>query len=118
MGFAEQQWLDQLSPDIDCNQLEYRDYNETLQELSKTLKEDENCDLLIAINHMRLPEDEDMAAKNKAPDVVDMIFGGHDHCYARKLDQDTGVFIQKSGTDFECFTNLTVLFGVEQSDYD
>jgi 5'-nucleotidase len=67
---------------------------------------------------MRLPEDEDMAAKNKAPDVVDMIFGGHDHCYARKLNQETGVFIQKSGTDFECFTNLTVLFGVDQSDHD
>ena len=50
--------------------------------------------------------------------MVDMIFGGHDHTYHRTLNQDTGVFIQKSGTDFECFTNLTVLFGVEQSDYD
>ena len=30
MGFTEQQWLDQLSPDIDCDKLEYKDYNETL----------------------------------------------------------------------------------------
>lgn len=59
-----------------------------------------------------------MAAKNSAPDVVDFIFGGHDHSYYRSLNKDTGVFIQKSGTDFECFTNLTVLFGVEETDYN
>lgn len=116
MGFAEQQWLDQLIPEIDCNLLEYRDYNEVLQEYSKVLKEEHNCDLIVAINHMRVPEDEDMAAKNKCPEL-DMIFGGHDHSYYRKLNEDTGVFIQKSGTDFECFTNLTVLFGVEEDAY-
>lgn len=116
-GFAEEQWLDQLTPDIDCNLLEYKDYNEVLQETSKILKEDHNCDLIIAINHMRVPEDEDMAEKNASPEVLDMIFGGHDHSYYRKLNESTGVFIQKSGTDFECFTNLTVLFGVEEDDY-
>lgn len=66
---------------------------------------------------MRVPEDEDMASKNSSPAVLDMIFGGHDHSYYRKLNQETGVYIQKSGTDFECFTNLTVLFGVEETDY-
>lgn len=43
-----------------------------------------------------------------------MIFGGHDHIYISYLNHHTDVYIQKSGTDFECFTNLTVLFGVNQ----
>ena len=67
MGFAEEQWLDQLSPEIDCNLLEYRDYNQVLVETSKVLKEEHGCDLIVAINHMRVPEDEDMADKNQAP---------------------------------------------------
>ncbi len=66
---------------------------------------------------MKVPEDEKMAAANSCPEDLDMIFGGHDHTYHVSLNQDTGVFIQKSGTDFECFTNLTVLFGVEESDF-
>ena len=65
---------------------------------------------------MRLPNDEKMAQSNNS-DVVDLIFGGHDHCYEISLNHDTNVFITKSGTDFECFTNLTVLDGVEKNDY-
>ena len=42
---------------------------------------------------MRVPEDEDMAEKNKSPEILDMIFGGHDHSYYRKLNENTGVFI-------------------------
>ena len=56
-----------------------------------------------------------MARDNPAPDVVDMIFGGHDHAYHRELLNN--VFIQKSGSDFEEFTNLIVLFGVEEEGY-
>ena len=56
-----------------------------------------------------------MARDNPAPDVVDMIFGGHDHAYHRELLNN--VFIQKSGSDFEEFTNLIVLFGVKEKDY-
>jgi hypothetical protein len=33
------------------------------------------------------------------------------------LNQDTDIHITKSGTDFECFTNQVVLFGVEKDDY-
>lgn len=82
-GFAEKQWLDQMSHEIDINQLEYQDYNQVLQEISSTLKEKEGCDLVVAINHMRVPEDVDMAQKNKGSEVLDFIFGGHDHSYFR-----------------------------------
>lgn len=68
------------------------------------LKTDHQCDLVIAINHMRVPEDQNMAATNDS-EIVDMIFGGHDHTYLIELNQETDVHITKSGTDFECFTN-------------
>ena len=57
-----------------------------------------------------------MAASNDN-EIVDMIFGGHDHMYHIELNQNTGVHITKSGTDFECFTNLTTLFGVEEDQF-
>lgn len=49
---------------------------------------------------------------------MDLLLGGHDHCYVRMLNPSTNVFIQKSSTDFECFTNLIILFGVIQEDYE
>ena len=58
-----------------------------------------------------------MASKNKS-DHVDMIFGGHDHCYHRELNASTNVFLQKSGTDFECFTNLIMLTGVNEDEFE
>ena len=64
---------------------------------------------------MRKNEDMDMASKNTS-EIVDFIFGGHDHCYFTDLNQETNVFVLKSGTDFECFSNLTVLFDVENDD--
>ena len=66
------------------------------------------------MNHMRIPDDQLMASRNKAPDVVDFIFGGHDHNYWSFLCQDTGVMALKSGCDFEQFSNITFLFGVEK----
>ena len=79
------------------------------------MKEEEKCDLIIALNHMRIPDDKAMANQNDTK-IVDMIFGGHDHCYFTELDLETGVFIQKSGTDFETFGNITALFGVKPED--
>ena len=114
LGFAEKPWLDCLSPEIDVDKLTYIDYNESLREHSKKLR-DQGCDLVIALNHMRLPEDLCMAQENDHT-VVDIAFGGHDHGYHRSLNEKTSVFVQKSGTDFECLTNLTVLFGVEKED--
>ena len=60
LGFAERPWLDCLSPEIDVSRVEYIDYNESLKEWSAKLRE-QGCDFVIAINHMRLPEDQCMA---------------------------------------------------------
>lgn len=61
---------------------------------------------------MRKPEDDDMSNKNRCPEVVDLILGGHDHSYVAQLNQLTNVYILKSGCDFETFSNFTILFGV------
>ena len=71
------------------------------------LKEDHKCDLIVALNHMRVPDDINMATTNNT-DVLDLIFGGHDHHYLETLKQETGVYIVKSGTDFEVFTKLFI----------
>lgn len=56
LGFADESWLDCLSPEIQVEDIDYVDYNESLRQHSKALK-DAGCDFIVAINHMRLPED-------------------------------------------------------------
>ena len=114
-GFAEEAWTEQLMPEIECDKLQYVDYHETLKKYSKIMKEEHKCDLVVALNHMRVPDDRLMGSSH-SHEVVDLIFGGHDHIYVSELNKNTNVFILKSGTDFECFTNLTILFDVEQGD--
>ena len=119
LGFAEPEWIKTMHDDVvDISKMKYLDYNEVLREESAKLKNEEKCDLVFSLNHMRIPDDLIMSETNKAPDVVDIIFGGHDHCYYSDLTSSTGVYIVKSGTDFECFTNFTVLFGVEKDGYE
>jgi len=62
---------------------------------------------------MKVEEDLRMASSNSS-DIVDLILGGHDHIYMSKLDKSTDIFIQKSGSDFKEFSNLTILFDVDE----
>lgn len=66
---------------------------------------------------MRVPDDIKMARECEN-DTLDMIFGGHDHTYFREFCDDTDVFIQKSGTDFEDFSNVITLFDVSEEAYE
>ena len=93
MGFADEDWIGTFNPIIDIDKLKYIDFNDKLRELSKKLKNEEKCDLVFALNHVRAPDDRKMAATNLCPDVLDMIFGGHDHSYLSELNYDTGVYI-------------------------
>lgn len=113
VGFADQSWMDSLGIENDCSKLELLDYNEQLKKHTEFLKDKFGCDLIVSLNHMMQHEDLSMAHQSSE---LDMIFGGHDHFYYTGMCKDTGVFIQKSGTDFESFTNSTVLFGVDSQD--
>jgi len=55
---------------------------------------------------MRAPKDRILA--NQVPGI-DFVLGGHDHSYITEVDQKTGVFVIKSGTDFEEFSDCAIL---------
>jgi len=48
---------------------------ETSRRLTKKLKEEEKCDLVIALTHMRTTNDAKLADESD----VDIILGAHDH---------------------------------------
>ena len=47
---------------------------------------------------------------------IDFILGGHDHIYVAEVCEKTGVFLVKSGTDFEDFSDISAEFGVTPAD--
>lgn len=60
--------------------------------LAWTLRVEERCDFVIAISHMRLTEDLEVAnATTSADTKVDLILGGHDHQVLCRLAGDTNV---------------------------
>ena len=56
---------------------------------------------MIALTHMRMPNDVLLAEKVKE---IDLILGGHDHNYSTRLVNKT--WIIKSGTDFRNLTRI------------
>jgi len=77
------------------------DFVEEGQKLAQELKEVDGVDFVFALTHMRLPNDELLAAK--VPEI-DLILGGHDHTYGVKKVND--ILVVKSGTDFRELTYL------------
>jgi len=71
--------------------------------MANYLKNDLGCDYVIALTHMRLPNDERLAIE--APEI-DLILGGHDHVYEKLFIND--ILTLKSGTDFRNFSVLKV----------
>ena len=43
---------------------------------------------------------------------IDFVLGGHDHIYVAEVNEKSGVFLVKSGTDFEDFSDVKVEFDV------
>ncbi len=98
-----------------CHSLEYRDFVTEGRKVASKLRED-GADLVIALTHMREPNDVKLAAE--APEI-DLVLGGHDHHYvvhhtppasvggADSQDPTAiGTVVVKSGCDFR---NLTLI---------
>ncbi|XP_023223349.1 5'-nucleotidase-like [Centruroides sculpturatus] len=66
----------------------------------------DQVDFVIAITHMRFPNDCHLAEK---VEEIDLILGGHDHVYDIKVVN--GKYIIKSGSDFQKFSKITLTFG-------
>lgn len=74
----------------------------------------QNCDMVIALTHMRCPNDRELA---RAVPEIDLVLGGHDHSYVTEVDERTGVFLIKSGTDFEQFNDFEVFLDVSEEEF-
>ncbi|KMY92833.1 uncharacterized protein Dsimw501_GD10747, isoform A [Drosophila simulans] len=101
IGLVEREWLETL-PTIDPNEVTYIDYVEAGNKLARELR-NEGCDLIIALTHMRTPNDINLAEKCNG---IDIILGGHDH--VREVTEINGKMIVKSGTDFQQFSVITI----------
>ncbi len=100
LGLGEREWLEtinSLPPDII-----YRSASEVARELIPQLRA-EGADVIIALTHMREPNDNKLATQ-LGGDMIDIILGGHDHFYAHSFINGTHVL--RSGADFKQLSYL------------
>lgn len=71
----EKEWLDTLAS-IDPGHVTYTDYVDCGRVLARHLKHVKGCNVVIALTHMRTPNDERLAHQ---VEEIDLILGGHDH---------------------------------------
>uniref|UniRef100_A0A1A9X3Q6 5'-Nucleotidase C-terminal domain-containing protein n=1 Tax=Glossina brevipalpis TaxID=37001 RepID=A0A1A9X3Q6_9MUSC len=102
IGLVEKEWLETL-PMIDPKEVTFIDYVEAGIKLAAELR-NEGCEVIIALTHMRTPNDINLA--ENCPDI-DLILGGHDHVY--EINEVNGIKIIKSGTDFRQFSKITLI---------
>ncbi|KAL8446144.1 hypothetical protein Emag_004830 [Eimeria magna] len=105
IGLVEREWLDTLAC-ICADDVVYVDYVVAANRMCRFLRAKE-CELIIALTHMRAPNDQRLA--ELAPDI-DLILGGHDHDYYG-LQVIGGTPVVKSGTDFFDFTAIAIFPG-------
>ncbi|XP_022237436.1 uncharacterized protein LOC106478186 isoform X1 [Limulus polyphemus] len=104
IGLVEEEWLATLAT-IDPDDVTYTDFVTEGRRLARQLKDKEEVDYVIALTHMRWPNDCRLAEN---VDEIDLILGGHDHDYEVKKVNEK--YVIKSGTDFREFSNLTLTF--------
>lgn len=104
IGLVEREWLATI-PSIDMEQdVVYIDFVAKGRELCNQLLAN-GCDMIIALTHMRAPNDEILASH--VPDIH-LILGGHDHSPHADFVPPHGTLLLKSGTDFREFSVLKV----------
>jgi 5'-nucleotidase len=101
-SLAEKEWIDTLYPIYKeiCTYIPFIDFAETMV---VKLREQEKCDLVIALTHMMKYNDIKLANKVKG---IDLILGGHDHHIVHEMINDT--VLVKSGNDFKNFSIIRV----------
>ncbi|KAK9326134.1 Metallo-dependent phosphatase-like protein [Lipomyces orientalis] len=95
VGLVEKEWLETINSLP--QDLLYKPYVNVAMDIAPRLRQEEHCDLVIALTHMREPNDIKLA--HAVPEgTFDLILGGHDHFYSHKVAN--GVDVVCSGTDF------------------
>eukprot|EP00429_Kryptoperidinium_foliaceum_P067148 CAMPEP_0176053898 /NCGR_PEP_ID=MMETSP0120_2-20121206/26813_1 /TAXON_ID=160619 /ORGANISM="Kryptoperidinium foliaceum, Strain CCMP 1326" /LENGTH=1339 /DNA_ID=CAMNT_0017387359 /DNA_START=54 /DNA_END=4073 /DNA_ORIENTATION=- len=109
IGLVEREWLVTLAT-IDPEEVEFEDFCECGARLARQLKQEEGAEIVVALTHMRVPNDELLAHTVSG---IDVILGGHDHHYDVKPVGPHGTYVLKSGTDFRDITVLQLEFLAE-----
>ena len=125
IGVAEREWID-LFKNLEVD-IVYQNYKRTAAEFAKKLQEEDACDYVIALTHMRVRHDEKFAREIPG---VDLVLGGHDHEYHciqvehTLKDQSEGPGVEnkivpviKSGTDYRDFTEIDITFNVPDAQF-
>lgn len=105
LGLVEKEWLVTLAT-IEPGDIDYEDFCPCGQRLARQLKE-QGCEIVIALTHMRMPNDFLLAHEVAE---VDIILGGHDHHYEVHPEGPYGTYVLNSGTDFRDLTEVRIEF--------
>ncbi|KAI7838764.1 hypothetical protein COHA_007557 [Chlorella ohadii] len=122
VGLVEQEWLTTLAA-VDPSSVRYTDFVQEGRRLAAQLRA-EGAEVVIALTHMRLPNDLRLAENVPG---IDLVLGGHDHDYFLVHSQASraelfsclamlpyakhGTPVVKSGTDFREFTEIQLTVG-------
>lgn len=109
MGLVEREWLVTLAK-VEPEDIDYEDFCPCARRLAKELKERQGAEMVIALTHMRMPNDFLLAHEVSE---VDLILGGHDHHYEVHPEGPHGTYVLNSGTDFRDLTEIRIEFTEE-----
>ncbi|XP_048735520.2 mannosylglucosyl-3-phosphoglycerate phosphatase-like isoform X3 [Ostrea edulis] len=101
VGLVEEEWMETLAT-LDPEDITYVDFVSKGKQLCKDLKQ-KGVDLIIALTHMRWPNDRLLAERVQD---IDIILAGHDHDYGLEIVNNTNIV--KSGTDFRNLSKITL----------
>lgn len=104
IGLVEREWLVTLAT-ITPEEIDFRDPVTEGRKLARELKKEHGVEMVIALTHMRMPNDYRVAEE---VDEIDLILGGHDHHYEATLVN--GTYVINSGTDFRECSRIEVTF--------
>lgn len=104
MGLAEREWIDTLTC-VSPDEIEYDDFCEAGERLAAELRE-AGADVVVALTHMRQPNDEVLARRVRG---IDLVLGGHDHFYS--VREIAGCTVVKSDSDFRALSLVRVWLG-------
>eukprot|EP00656_Telonema_subtile_P042859 TRINITY_DN4881_c0_g1_i6.p1 TRINITY_DN4881_c0_g1~~TRINITY_DN4881_c0_g1_i6.p1 ORF type:complete len:547 (-),score=137.40 TRINITY_DN4881_c0_g1_i6:196-1836(-) len=107
IGLVEREWMATLAT-IDESEIDFEDFVDCGRRLARDLKEQKGVELVIALTHMRDPNDKRLA--EEVPEI-DLICGGHDHHYDVHSVSPHNTFVLKSGSDFRDLTELQLRWG-------
>jgi len=111
IGLIEEEWMETLGT-LDPEDLEYIDFVTEGRRLAQELRA-EGADYVIALTHMRWPNDTRLAENVQE---IDLVLGGHDHDFGCR--EVNGKTVVKSGTDFQNYALITLTFNSGRVDVD